>query len=139
MNPYLRIRLIIFSVLAFAFLMSVSGKSVQTTKSKTADFEKRCGWFSNPTPANVSLYDKDAEWIIGVQGGYQVEDDWEWPKFKAGQWVHTNGADYGYGCVCMDLTVNKETHEVLHIKDSRALLLSTCRNDPALKKYKGKL
>jgi len=119
--------------------MSVNGKAVQSEKSKTSDFEKRCGWFSNPTPANISLFDKDAEWIIGVQGGYQVEGDWDWPKFKAGQWVHTNGADYGYGCVCMDLKVNKETQEVREIKDVRALPLSTCRNDPALKKYKGKL
>ncbi len=38
------------------------------------NYETRCGWFDNPTPANYSLYDKDSEWIIGVQGGYQVDD-----------------------------------------------------------------
>jgi hypothetical protein len=31
--------------------------------------ETRCGWFSNPTPANASLYDAQREWIISVQGG----------------------------------------------------------------------
>src|SRR5215475_12593782 len=107
MSLYLKMRLMLFSVLVLALLVSVSGKAVQSEKSKTANFEKRCGWFSNPTPANVSLFDKDAEWIIGVQGGYQVEGDWDWPKFKAGQWVKTNG-EHGYGCVCMDLRVNKE-------------------------------
>jgi Protein of unknown function (DUF4087) len=46
--------------------------------------ETRCGWFSNPTPANASLFDRDGEWIIGVQGGYQAEGDW--PDFEPGQW-----------------------------------------------------
>ena len=35
--------------------------------------ETRCGWFSNPTPANASLYDSQREWIISVQGGYEAE------------------------------------------------------------------
>ena len=56
-----------------------------------APFETRCGWFQNPTPANIWLDDRDGEWIIGVQGGYQVESDWDWPAFKKGQWVETNG------------------------------------------------
>lgn len=47
-------------------------------------FETRCGWFSNPTPANIWLYDRDGEWTIGVQGGYQVEGEWPWPQFKRG-------------------------------------------------------
>jgi hypothetical protein len=50
--------------------------------------ETRCGWFSNPTPANASLYDRDDEWIIGVQGGHQADGDW--PQFSAKQWVETN-------------------------------------------------
>jgi hypothetical protein len=101
-----------------------------------ASFETRCGWFSNPTPANTWLYDKDGEWTIGVQGGYQVEGDWDWPKFKPRQWVHTNGADYGYGCACFQLTVNPKTHEVVEIKSSRALPLAACRKDQGLKKWR---
>ncbi len=66
-------------------------------------FETRCGWLSNPTPANISLYDRDGEWIIGVQGGYQVEGEWEFPDFKPGQWVITNAGSYGYGCACLRL------------------------------------
>ncbi|MDQ6653101.1 MAG: DUF4087 domain-containing protein [Acidobacteriota bacterium] len=103
---------------------------------KVDQFETRCGWFSNPTPANVSLYDHDGEWIIGVQGGYKVEGDWEWSAFTSRQWVRTNVGSYGYGCVCLRLRVNRETHEVLAIKSSRARSLATCRQDRSLKRWK---
>lgn len=98
-------------------------------------FETRCGWFSNPTPANVSLYDRDGEWTIGVQGGYQVEGDWPWPSFKSGQWVETNN-NYGYGCVCMRLRVDKETRRVLEVRSARARPLSVCAHDRSLSKWK---
>jgi hypothetical protein len=103
--------------------------------SVVKQFETRCGWFSNPTPANISLYDRHGEWIIGLQGGYQVEGDWDWPSFKDGQWVETN-VHYGYGCACLQLRVNRQTKEVLEIKSSRARPLAACRRDPALKKWK---
>jgi hypothetical protein len=100
-------------------------------------FETRCGWLVNPTPANVWFYDRDAEWTIGEQGGYQVPGDWPWPTFKSRQWVRTNG-NYGYGCTCLRLRVNKESHKVLEIKTSRARPLSECSQDPFLrKKWKG--
>lgn len=107
----------------------------------TADeqFETRCGWFVNPTPANISLYDREDEWIIGVQGGYQVEGDWDWPDFKPGQWVSTNAGSYGYGCACLQLRVNRQTHEVLEIKSSRPRSLAACRKDQALKRWKRQL
>lgn len=96
-------------------------------------FETRCGWFSNPTPANAWFYDRAGEWAIGVQGGHQAKGDW--PNVKSGQWVRTNVGDYGYGCSCMQARVNKRTHEVLEIKSSRGRTLAQCRNDPALKKW----
>ena len=34
--------------------------------------ERRCGWLQNPTPANYWLIDRDGEWTIGAQGGYQA-------------------------------------------------------------------
>ena len=92
----------------------------------------RCGWFSNPTPANASLFDRDGEWIIGVQGGYQAEGDW--PEFKAGQWVETNG-HYGYGCACLRVRVNRSTRRVIAIESAQARALSACRRDPALRKW----
>ena len=96
------------------------------------EFETRCGWFSNPTPGNASLYDRDREWIIGVQGGYQAEGDW--PDFAPKQWVETN-VHYGYGCACLRLRVNPKTHEVIEIESARARPLATCRRDRSLKRW----
>ena len=45
-----------------------------TVSGQSKKFETRCGWYDNPTPANYSLYDRDREWIIGGQSGYQVKD-----------------------------------------------------------------
>jgi uncharacterized protein DUF4087 len=103
--------------------------------SVAKQFETRCGWFVNPTPANIWLYDRHGEWTIGAQGGYQVEGDWDWPSFKNGQWVETNG-HYGYGCACMQVRVNRQTKKVLEIKSSRSRPLAACRRDPSLKKWK---
>ncbi|CAN5757761.1 DUF4087 domain-containing protein [soil metagenome] len=104
--------------------------------SASGQFEVRCGWFDNPTPANISLYDRDGEWIIGVQGGYQVDSDWDWPAFKPRQWVRTNVGSYGYGCACLRLRVDRQTHRVMEIRSSRARSLAVCRQDKSLKKFK---
>lgn len=98
-------------------------------------FETRCGWFENPTPANISLYDRDGEWIIGVQGGHQAEGDWDWPVFKKGQWVRTNG-NYGYGCACLQVRVDHDSSRVIEVKSAQARTLAACRNDKALQKWK---
>lgn len=100
-------------------------------KATYSAVETRCGWFSNPTPANAWLNDKDGEWIIGTQGGHQAEGDW--PSFKKSQWIKTNGS-YGYGCACLKGTFNKQTNEVVEIKSAAARALSVCRKDKALKK-----
>ena len=97
-------------------------------------FETRCGWLSNPTPGNVWLNDRDGEWIIGVQGGYQTESDWDWPDFKKGQWIRTNAGSYGYGCACLQVRVDKATNHVLEIKGARPRPLAACRKEPSLKK-----
>ena len=128
-----KLRLMIVSCLLLVAVVFVNG---HPGESEATQLETRCGWFDNPTPANVSLFDRDAEWIIGVQGGYQVEGDWPWPDFKPGQWVVTNATSYGYGCVCMRVRVNKETHKVLEIKSSSARPLSACRRDRSLKRWK---
>jgi hypothetical protein len=94
--------------------------------------ETRCGWFSNPTPANASLHDRDDEWIVGVQGGHQAEGDW--PSFGPKQWVETNG-HYGHGCACMRIRVDRETNRVIEIESARARPLSACRRDRALKRW----
>ena len=87
--------LLLFATLLLLALTLVSAqpRSKETPAGDKA--ELRCGWFSNPTPANASLYDRDDEWIISVQGGHEAEGDW--PSFSPKQWVETN-VHYGYGC-----------------------------------------
>jgi len=106
------------------------GSDVSVEKS-----ERRCGWFSNPTPSNASLFDRDGEWIISVQGGHQADGDW--PDFGPKQWIETN-VHYGYGCACLQLQVNHETHEVIAIESAKARPLSACRNDRKLKRWRFK-
>ena len=127
-----KIRLAIIPLM-LAPLLCAGANQISVT-SESADFENRCGWFANPTPGNIWLYDRDDEWTIGVQGGHQVEKDWDWPVFKPGQWVKTNNT-YGYGCACLELKVDKETKDVTEIKTARARPLTACRQDAALKKW----
>jgi hypothetical protein len=131
----MKLQLSLAGVLLIVAVAAVA-QPTPTNGSRSSVLETRCGWFSNPTPANVWLYDRDGEWTIGVQGGHQAEGDW--PNFKPAQWVRTNG-DYGYGCVCLLLRVDKQTHNILEIKSGRARPLAQCRRDPALKKWNRKL
>jgi Protein of unknown function (DUF4087) len=137
-NNVTKLSLLVVCYLLLAVVVFVYGQSRPSSVSAVKQFETRCGWFSNPTPANISLYDRYGEWIIGAQGGYQVEGDWDWPSFNDGQWVKTN-VNYGYGCVCMRLRVNRRTNEVLEIQSVRARPLAACRRDPSLKKWKRNL
>ncbi len=103
------------------------------TLESEAKPEVRCGWFSNPTPANAWLRDKDGEWLVGEQGGYQADGDWA--DFKPNQWVETNG-NYGYGCTCMTVTTDKKKQRILTIIKAAARPLSACRKDKKLKEPK---
>src|SRR5258705_12486965 len=103
-------QMIIFGGLLFIAMVITNAHPITHNEIRSTEFETRCGWFVNPTPGNVWLYDREAEWTIGVQGGHQVDGDWPWPAFKRGQWVRTNAGSYGYGCACLDLRVNQQTH-----------------------------
>ena len=124
--------LLIVGCLLLASVAFVSGRPRMNGASAAERFETRCGWFSNPTPANASLHDRDDEWIIGVQGGHQAEGDW--PSFGPKQWVETNG-HYGHGCACLSVEVDRESGRVLQITSARARPLSACRRDKALKRW----
>ena len=121
-----------FVAIGLVVLSNLFNASAQQSKK----FETRCGWLDNPTPSNYSLYDKDREWIISVQGGYQVEN-FEAPDFKD-QWIETNGS-YGYGCACLQMTVDKKASRVLEVRKSIVKPLSACRKDKALEKWKSVL
>ena len=119
-------------LLATFLLFAITFVSAQPRTSALEKTEMRCGWFSNPTPANASLYDRDGEWIIGVQGGYQADGDW--PDFSGKQWIETN-VHYGYGCACMKVSVDRATEKVIKIESSKVRPLSACRRDRALRKW----
>jgi hypothetical protein len=125
-------RLLFVACLLLAAVAFVSGRPGTPDVAAVAQLETRCGWFSNPTPANASLHDRDDEWIIGVQGGHQAEGDW--PSFGPRQWVETNG-HYGHGCACLRLRVNRETGQVIEIESARARPLSACRRDRRLRRW----
>jgi len=122
-------------VVASFFLFALFFVSVQPRTLSNAPLEKsetRCGWFSNPTPSNASLYDRGGEWIIGVQGGYQADGDW--PNFSPKQWIETN-VHYGYGCACLRVRIDRSSRRVIEIESARPRALSLCRRDRALRKF----
>jgi hypothetical protein len=98
----------------------------------------RCGWLDNPTPGNVSLYDKDGEWTIAVQGGYQANGDWP-PAFKPGQWIRRGPGSYGYGCVCLTVELDEKGKNISDILSGEGRPLSVCRKDRAIAKIEKQL
>lgn len=98
---------------------------------KKSKAEIRCGWFHNPTPSNARLEDKDGEWLIATQGGYQADGDW--PSFNDDQWQEVNG-HYGYGCACMKVIVNYKDKKILKIINSYVKPLTACDKDKSLPK-----
>ncbi len=93
--------------------------------------ERRCGWLQNPTPANWWLVDRDGQWILGVQGGYQAPGMDEMPDMSTRGWVETNG-HYGYGCACMSVTTNRRTGRVTRLFSATPVPLWQCRADRRL-------
>ena len=96
--------------------------------------ETICGWFDNPTPQNASLWDKDGEWTVGVQGGFQAEGDWPGP-FDSKHWVSSGNADYGFGCACLKADLDRDQQMVLTILSAKVKPLSACREDKALRQF----
>lgn len=93
--------------------------------------ENRCGWLVNPTPANFWLVDRDGEWLIGAQGGYQAPGMDETPDFTSRGWVRTNG-NYGYGCACLRVSTDARTRRITRIHSAQSIPLARCRADRRL-------
>ena len=93
-----------------------------------------CGYVENPTPGNWWLTDRSGQWIIGVQGGHQAAGDL--PDFQLGRafWINVQPNGYGYGCGCIDATVDTSSREVSTIYKATVQRLKVCRHDKALKK-----
>lgn len=105
-----------------------------SASSPTAPVQTRCGWFHNPSPNNASLTDRDGEWAIAIQGQFEAKGDW--PEFKKTQWVSGGNASYGYGCACMRVLADRETHRITAVVSSTAKPLASCRRDKTLKSPK---
>ncbi|MGJ7903596.1 DUF4087 domain-containing protein [Lysobacter sp. 1R34A] len=120
-------------VAVFALLPMLAVAAGATPASRTA-LQNRCGWFINPTPANAWLEDRDGSWTIALQGGHQADGDW--PEFAEKDFVHTNGASYGYGCACMKVKADRKTMTVLRIASAQSKPLAQCRRDPKLREPK---
>lgn len=93
--------------------------------------QTRCGWLQNPTPANFWLVDRDGEWLIGAQGGYQAPGMDNMPDMTTRGWVETNG-HYGYGCACMTVATDRRARRVTRIVSATPLPLRQCRADRRL-------
>jgi hypothetical protein len=94
---------------------------------------RRCGWLHNPTPGNWWLVDRDGEWILGTQGGYQAPGMDEMPDMSALEWEKTNG-HYGHGCACLTVKVDAASRRVTQLSGATPLPLAQCRADRALPK-----
>jgi len=96
-----------------------------------ASTERRCGWLHNPTPANWWLVDRDGEWLLGAQGGYQAPGMDDMPDMSARGWVEVNG-HYGYGCACMNVVTDRATRRVTRLVSATPVPLRQCRRDRRL-------
>ena len=95
--------------------------------------ERRCGWLHNPTPANWWLVDRDGEWLLGAQGGYQAPGMDEMPDMSTRGWVEVNG-HYGYGCACMRVNTDRRTGRVTRLYSATPVPLRQCRADRRLRR-----
>jgi hypothetical protein len=88
----------------------------------------RCGWLDNPTPGNFFLRDRDGEWTLAEQGGYQARGIDLIPDLSGNEFVETNGP-HGYACACLRVTVSAKMHRVEEIFRVTPRLLKVCLGD----------
>lgn len=94
--------------------------------------ETRCGWLANPTPGNWWLTDAEGTWTLMVQGGRPAPGMDVMPDMTTRGWVKTNG-NYGYGCACFEMSVDRASRRVIEVRSARALPLGRCEADRRLR------
>jgi hypothetical protein len=117
---------------AAALAPAAAGSGSGSAVTASAKGVRRCGWLSNPTPANWWLTDSQGQWILGTQGADQAPGMDEMPDMSTAGWVETNGS-YGYGCACMTITADADGR-VTRIEDAEPKPLKQCRADRKLPK-----
>jgi hypothetical protein len=125
------LRLLASATLVAAFSIALTPQAGADGGANAGRTTLRCGWFDNPTPGNASLFDRDGEWTIAIQGDFQASGDW--PEFKASQWVRRGQGSAGHGCACLQVVTDDDEHNILRIVSSRVRPLSACRQDKALR------
>ncbi len=96
-----------------------------------AKAERRCGWLDNPTPGNWWLTDRQGEWVLSAQGGYEAPGMENMPDMSTAGEVLTNG-NYGYSCACMTVTTNRASGRITRVLAARPVPLRQCRMDRRL-------
>jgi Protein of unknown function (DUF4087) len=102
--------------------------------------ETRCGWYHNPSPANVILEDADGQWWLAMQGSPPVPgfDDAYTPEFDNRLRLDYQGQPtdrYGSSCACAEGRFDAtrgQYDNVLSISSLREIPLERCEADPKL-------
>ncbi|ELZ5938906.1 DUF4087 domain-containing protein [Providencia stuartii] len=98
--------------------------------------EIRCGWLDNPTPGNLWLIDRDAEWSISQQGGHESEgiekiiDN----SIDPSEIIYTNG-NYGVRCACLSVEVDNKSKTIIKIYSFDLLKIKQCRDDKKIQHF----
>lgn len=121
-----------FTILAgLALAASACSASDSGQAARQAGQERRCGWLHNPTPGNWWLVDRDGEWLLGAQGGYQAPGMDGMPDMSEAGWEATNG-NYGHGCACLTVTVDRDSRRIVQLAAAEPKPLEQCRADRSL-------
>lgn len=98
--------------------------------------EIRCGWLDNPTPGNLWLIDRDAEWNISQQGGRESEEIEKIidNSIDSSEIIHTNG-NYGVRCACLSVEVDNKSKTIIKIYSFDLLKIKQCRDDKKIQHF----
>lgn len=124
--------LIATAAIGFPLAMTTAG----TPSAAPAQRINICGWIVNPTPANWWMTDSIGQWVMSTQGSEGVEGMDVIPDLSGKQWVKTNGY-YGYGCGCMNATVDRKAMAIIRIHSFKQKPLAACRADRKLPRPEG--
>lgn len=108
-----------------------------TAASAQPGTENRCGWYENPSPANHWLTDRDRQWLIGAQGGYQARGIGLIGEAPQSRWLRAGPSSYGRGCVCARVRTDRRNSQITRIHSWSYAPLSQCRGDRRLREPRG--
>lgn len=125
---------LVLGAMAFGLVQAGASAHAEWPLFKRPTVETRCGWWINPTPGNLWLRDRDAEWVITLQGGYEAAGS-DRPTLSFGAaWVPSEGP-YGHGCACVRGVVDARSKGFTRVVAWWARPLKTCREDPGLRRF----